>query len=60
MPLIFNAIILLMTLFVIRLESPKFYTMNGDDVKALQSIKKIYHRDEDFDAVLNYVKNNTS
>lgn len=60
LPLIFCAAILLMSLFIIKLESPKYYTMIGDDDKALVAIKKIYHRDENFNAVLEYIKNNTA
>lgn len=48
---------LLILVFLVKLESPKYYLMADDEDRALQSIRRIYHRDEDPEAVLRYLKN---
>lgn len=50
--LIFSVSALLILAFVVKLESPKFYLMAGDDDRALEAISRIYHRDEDPDAII--------
>lgn len=59
-PLIFVVIALVMEAFVIRHETPKFLIAKGEDLKALESIKACYHKDEDAREVLDFLRKNSS
>lgn len=59
-PIAFCIISIVLVVFFIRLEPPKFYIIQGDQLEALKSIKIIYHENEDHKEILEYLSLNTS
>ena len=59
-PLVFCGVAFALLFFFIKHEPPKFLIQQGKEEEALESIKASYHRDEDPQEILNFLKTATS